>query len=130
MLTEREKLNVKAKYEELGTYRGVARLLGIIDRTVKRVVENLHIKDKKAPGPKKKVTTRQVKSITRNVRALIAKEQKVTARKVQFECALTHVSRRTVQRQLKSTGYNYKEAQRSIVLSAAHKQKRVEITEQ
>lgn len=70
MLSPDLKRLIVNQYAEYGSYRAVARINGISDHTVKRVVLDLHKKDKRKPGPKPKISDRQERSMRRAVARL------------------------------------------------------------
>lgn len=127
MLSQDLKVLIRAKYDELGCYREVARICKVAPNTVRAIVQDLYKKDKKQPGPKKLLDRRQITRMKKKTQALIASGQRVTADKIMDECAITNASARTVRRHLQSMHYLYKEAVHKIVLSAEHKRKRVEL---
>lgn len=129
MLSNDLREKIKRKYRQLKSYRAVARHFDVSDITVKRIVEDLYVKDKRKTGPAKKITRRQETKIKKEVCRIIQTEAQVTARKVQRECSLDNVSTRTVQRQLRSMAYEFNEAMQEIVHTAKHKERRLELAE-
>jgi len=77
---------VRASYEELGSYRQVARLFRMSHNTVKSIVENLNKERKKKPGLKPKTSERDERNIKKAARKLLGNNEQVTARKVQAQC--------------------------------------------
>ena len=67
MISEDLRQVISNQYREYKNYREVARLNGVSKTTVKRIVENLFIKDKKKPGPKPKIKPRQERNIKRAI---------------------------------------------------------------
>lgn len=130
MISEELKQLIKTHYEDLQSYRGVARLLKISFPTVKRAVLDLYKKQKKRKGPASKLTKYQITSIKRCVEALKKSGERVTSRKVQRECNLDHVTTRTVRNHLNRLNYTFKVAKQVIKLTSAQRKKRVELATQ
>lgn len=126
MLSEDAKNLIRNLFREYGSYREVARLAKVSDKTVRSIVLDLYVKDKRRPGPKPEIKPRETRAMARSVGKILAEGSRVTARKVQAECALERVSTRTVQRKLKSMDMTYQPAKMRIVLTAQHKKSRLE----
>lgn len=126
MLDQGLKRLILNQYSEYKSYRKVAQNCQVSPNTVRNLVLGLHKEDKKRPGPKPLINRRQKVNIKRKVDGLVSAGQQVTARKVMDECAIDNASVRTVRRTLRSMRFVYKEAQIKVVLSPAHRKKRVE----
>lgn len=116
---------IKRQYLEFNIYRKVAELNNWSPSLIRNIVLNLYKKERKKPGPKKKITPNQDEQIQRKVLSLISNSQQVTAPKLKRECNLNHVSVRTIRRQVKACGNVYGKAIRKIVLSDEQKAKRL-----
>ena len=127
MLSEDIKNLIRNQYQEYGSYQKVARLCGVSDMTVRSVILDLYKADKKRPGPKPAINRRETRAISRAANQLLASGSRVTAPKIQRECALSRVGTGTVQRKLESMDMTYQAAKKTIVLSAQHKQARFDL---
>ena len=87
---------IRAQYSDFGSYRAVARLNRMSHITVRRIVMNEYKEAPKKRGPKPKLTARHGLSIKRAAAKITASFSKVTARKLQIRCEMTHVSKRTI----------------------------------
>lgn len=85
-------------------------LARVTDKTVKKIVQDLHVKDKKKPGPKPKIGNRETRRISRAISKIEASGARVTAPKIQRECNLQAVHVKTAQRQLKTMDQTYADA--------------------
>lgn len=112
-------------YEELGSYRKVAERFHVSHPTVRKYVLGLHESQPRRRGPKPKTSRRDESRISRAVSAMESREERVTARKVQVQCDLKHLSTRTVRRRLSSMDLSYRKAKRRIVLTREHKESRL-----
>lgn len=126
MLSNDLKERIIRSYEALGSYRAVAAQFQVSHATVRKYVLKLHESDPKKRGPKPKTNRRDESRISRAVSAMEGREERVTARKVQIQCDLHHVSTRTVRRKLCSMDLTYGKAKKRIVLKPEHKEKRLE----
>lgn len=127
MISQDLKKLIRNLYGEYGSYRKVARFAGVSDKTVRAVMLDLHKKEKKKPGPSPSINPREERRIKRETTKLLKQEERVTAAKIQRKCQLERVSKRTVQRKLKSMGNEFKTASKEIVLNEAQKSRRLEL---
>lgn len=127
MKSPRTRANIRRLYEVHGCHREVARVLDIPTTTVHRIVTTPDKLDKLKRGPLKVITNRDTTKIKRLVRNSNEIGEQCTSRKVQSECDLNHVSRRTIQRHLKTIRFEYKSAVNIIKLSKIHKERRVSL---
>lgn len=121
---------VKRKYNDQGSYRAVARILDISPETVRRIVLDLCKRPKDRPGPKYKVTDKQIVKIKREIGNIADRGERVTSRKVQMAAKLDHVTDRTVRRVLSGLGFSYFQAKKDIVLSPNHRKARIAYAQQ
>lgn len=112
-------------YETSGSYRAVAKQLAVSHVTVRKYVLGLHEKEPKRRGPKPKTDRRDETRINRAVAAMEERQERVTARKVQEQCDLQHLSTRTVRRKLSSMDLAYGKAKKKIVLTKKQKDDRL-----
>lgn len=126
MLSEDLKNLIRNLYQEYGSYRKVATLAKVNDKTVRRIVLDLYVQDKQKPGPKPEISQRETSKIKRASTKITTSGQRLTAPRIQQECNLQRVSTRTVQRKLKSMGMVYKNVKKSIILTPAHKETRLQ----
>lgn len=126
MLSEEKRELVRTLYEDFQCYREVARILKISQPTVRRIVLNLHKHEKKKLGRPPKITSRQTTAIKRSVESINRSGQRVTSKKIQSECQLTHVSDRTVRSTMRRMNLDFKKAINTIVLTKKHQQKRLD----
>lgn len=129
MLSDETKAQIRTHYEYLKSFRGVAKLMKVSPNTVRNVVFNLHVEEKKKGGPKEKINARQKTIIKRTVASLRDNERRVTSKKIHRLCNLNHVTERTVRNTLRSMKMTFKTATRDIVLTSEHKRKRLELAE-
>lgn len=127
MISEERKALIRNLYQEYGTYKKVAHFAGVSDKTVRKVILDLHIKDKKKPGPPPAIGQREERRISRATKQIIRRKERVTARKIQHQCGLESLHLRTVQKKLVAMGYKYESADRRITLTEKHKQRRLEL---
>lgn len=125
MISEERRALIRNLYREYGSYRKVASLANVSDKTVKAIVLDLHKKTKKKPGPRPKLTSRDDRQIIKVAKRTLKAEEKVRASKIRAECNLQHVQIRTVQRRLKALGMEYKKANSSIDLTPLQKANRL-----
>lgn len=118
---------IRKLYGDHKSYGVVANLLNIPKMTVSRIVKRDDDKPKEKRGPLKLLTNRDNTRIKKVVRLSNATGVKCTSRKLQSECNLDHVSRRTIQRHVKTLKIKYKSAIKMIELSKRHKEARVEM---
>lgn len=125
MLSKDLRERIIESYEELGSYRDVARKFKVSHPTVRKYVLGLHKAEPDRRGPKPKISRRQESRMNRAINGMESREERVTARKVQQECELQHVSTRTVRRKLRSMDFSFGKAQKRIVLTEQHKKDRL-----
>lgn len=109
MLDQKVKNLISNLYQEYKNYRDVARLENFNHKTIRRIVQNLYVKDKKKPGQRQKLSTRQLSRTSRTALKLLANGQCVTAAKIQIECDLSDVCQDTIRAALHSFKMTYKE---------------------
>lgn len=109
--------NIRRLYELHKGYGKVSKLLNIPRETVARIVKRCDDKPKLKRGPLKLISNRDNTLIKKTVRNSNAIGARCTARKLQMECNLQHVSKRTIQRHVKTLKFNYKSATKMIELS-------------
>lgn len=97
---------------------------------MRNIVQNRYVANPAKRGPKKKTTSRDKTRILRTVKKLTQNGERVTAAKVRDRCDMSHISTRTMQRNLASSGLKHMPAQSCIVLSQHHKNKRVRLATQ
>ena len=69
---------VKNQYKEYGSYRKVGQLCKISDRTVKRIVLDNYSINKRKPGPKPKLTEREMSRVKREIARISERGERVT----------------------------------------------------
>ena len=83
---------VKNQYKEYGSYRKVGQLCKISDRTVRRIVLDSYSINKRKPGPKPKLTEREMSRVKREIARISERGERVTTGKLKRECQLSSVS--------------------------------------
>lgn len=127
MFSEDLRARIRSQYEKFGSYRKVAELNSISYTTVKKIVLNLYKSDKKRQGPKPKISVRQERQMNRQALKLISENSRVSARQMQVNCQLNHVSKSTIQRKMRTMEFVYKEAMNKIMLSPLQKENRLQL---
>lgn len=120
-------------YHEKRNFAEVARVFGICEKSVRNWVRNgveSTQKSGETRGRKKILSRSEVTRVKRQTRRLAANRERVTARKVQENCDISHVSLRTVQRTLSSLRFKYLKPSKKIVLSSKHRRKRLDLASQ
>lgn len=107
------------------SYRSIANTAGISPNTARNIVLGLGKKQKDKRGPKNKLSRGHLTAMKRSASNLIEEGRQVTAREVASDAEIDHVSRWTIRRGLAALGFNYKKADKSIVLTKPHKEKRL-----
>ena len=115
---------VRMQFFQLGNYRKVARNLNLAPSSVKYIVENDYDKYKSKRGPKKIISNKENSLIRREVNRLKQQKEKVTSTKVLRNLNIS-CSPKTIQRELRTMNFIYKKNKKKIVLSFAHKEKRI-----
>lgn len=126
MLSQDLRDKIKESYRTVKSYRGVARIFNVHHYTVKQIVDGMHVEDKSHVGRKRKTTRRDESKIERAHRRISASGARVTARKVQSACDLTHLCTRTIQRRSKEKGLEYIKPKIQIVHTPEHLQNRLQ----
>ena len=116
---------VKNQYKEYGSYRKVGQLCKISDSTVKRIVLDNYSINKRKPGPKPKLTEREMSRVKREIARISERGERVTSGKLKRECQLSSVSARILRNYLKAMNYAYKPAKNRIKLSKKHREERL-----
>lgn len=129
MISEGHRQVIKNQYKEYKSYRKVAQLNGVSDKTVRTIVLDLYIKDKKQTGPKPKIDKRAETKIKKLINQRYSEKKKTNARLVQHECGLNNVSLKTVQRKLNGLNMDFKQTRNQIVLTKAHCKARLQFAE-
>lgn len=130
MIPDNLKALARRHFGENKSYREIAKLLNVAPNSVRNIILDNKVEQKKQRGPKSKVTRRQTISILREIGRIEDNECKVTATKIKQNCSLDHVSTRTVRRKLSELGYNTENADQEIQLTSAQKRKRVILCQQ
>lgn len=117
---------IRQLYKQYNNYAQVGRILNIPKMTIMRIVKRDDNKDKAKRGPLGIITNRDTTIMKKTIRKYNDDKAKVTARIIQNDCNLDHVSRRTIQRHLKKIKFDYKPAKTIIKLSKKHKLARIE----
>lgn len=105
MISEEHRRLIRKLYREYRSYRKVATLVHVSDKTVRNVVLNNYVTDKKKPGPRPSIGQREERQIARRVDQLVKRKERVTARKIQRLCNLERVSVRVLQLKLRTMGH-------------------------
>lgn len=104
MIPDNIRAIIRRLYQEFGSYRKVAHFAGVNDKTVRSIILDLRVKNKKKPGPKPKIGPQQEQRIAKVVKQITRRKEQVTARKVQQQCSLDSLAIRTVQRKISAMG--------------------------
>jgi len=128
-LSEDLRERIGSAYREMKSYRKVSSLFNVSHNTIKKVVLDDYKKDKGKPGPTPKTTRRDERKLKKTTSRMLRNGERVTARKIQNECGLLHLSLRTVQRRLAASN-SYGKAKKRIVLWREHKRLRQQIAEE
>lgn len=131
-LRDRVVAHYRAHQPEL-TYRETGRIFQVSYKTVERWCKETpeeRARVKGPYGPKKKTTARDEAALRLNARRLRVSGARVTARKVRAEAGLEALSLRTIQRRMQGLRWKYAEVRRQIVLTAQHKQARLQLCRQ
>jgi len=78
-------------------------------------------------GPKKKLNSRYLTRIKREISILKSKNQRVTAPKLKYKLQL-NVNERTIQRRLKEINFSYRNAPKLFPSRKEHREKRMKRT--
>lgn len=127
MYSQDFRAKIKEAYERLKNFRLVGRKFDVSHQTVKYIVENDPAREKKKRGPKFSLTRGQELAIKREVRKANSEGARVTARTVKENCAISNLSLVSVRRNLKRLGFKQQVHNQEIVLTRAHKQKKIGI---
>lgn len=113
MIEDKLKKKIKVSYEKLQSLRKVAHLYKVSHSTVRNVVNNLYKEEPEKRGPKKKTTSHQENCIKVAINKLEAKGSRVTAKEIQYQCELYHLSTRTIQRIIRSIDFEAEKGQKA-----------------
>lgn len=116
---------IKNLYSEYQSYEKVAGMLKMNRSTVMRIVKRDPNKPKAKRGPLKLITNKENTRIKKTVRYCNFTGAKCTARKIQSECDLTNVSKRTINRHMKTIKMSYEKAKDFIQLTKKQEASRV-----
>lgn len=117
---------VKKLSAEGKSYRAIHASLQLPISTIQYIVKNNYHRPKPNVGRPTVVSRFHRVSIKREISKIQKLKERVTSRKIKNNCNL-QFSKRTIQRALQRLGFNYKKAQKSIVLTKTHKENRVKI---
>lgn len=127
MISDDIKAIVRRLSGEGQTYRQIAKTVNIAPNSARNIILELSKKCKAKTGPKSKLNSSCLISIKRTAASILATGAKVTANKIRTNCDLLDVTPRTVRRALAKLGFGYKTAKSEIILTKAHKARRLEL---
>lgn len=125
MYNKETKYLVRRLYNEHKNLHVVSQLTKIPVSTVHRWINMDENSPKGKPGPKSKLSERDLRLMKRVVHTLGDEGKRCTSRIVKEEASLGHVSTRTVRRALSEMDFKYKKVAKEISLTHAHKENRV-----
>ena len=117
---------VKKLSAEGKSYRAIHASLQLPISTIQYIVKNNYHRPKPNVGRPTVVSRFHRVSIKREISKIQKLKERVTSRKIKKYCNL-QFSKSIIQRALQRLGFNYKKAQKSIVLTKTHKENRVKI---
>lgn len=109
MLSQDIRKQISEMYAETQNFRWVAEHFNVHPFTVKRVVKGLYVLEKEKRGPKVKISKNHEKVINKAIKVILEQGEKVTAARIQSDCNLSHISIRTIQRQLRRMRLGFEE---------------------
>lgn len=127
MFSDDLKAKIRAAFDQLGNYRQVGRNFNISHQSVKYIVGTDENRPKKKRGPKFTLSRSQQTAIKREIRKCNSDGRRVTARSLKENLNLSNLSLVSVRRNVRRLGFEHKQVNQTIVLSAKHKQRRVEL---